>query len=248
MGERGRQAAGQGERLVVGALERAFGGDPSARVFLRAALRTARLSAPPDEALALLEFVQRHLLSQLVGELGMEQTASLFVELAAEVRGLSLASPLDSGVQATPDANDAIEPAAVVASVSDSGRWRAPVAGPRVRVAVAYQAQFARMRLVRQLLQGHCDVVALSTRADIAAVTSFPSVAVVHLGHDNVELLLAGMVARRAELRVVAILAHTSVETAERLLTSSGVRHFEIVPSDALLSDVTLMVQWLAFG
>ncbi len=237
-GASSRRAEDQGsEQHLIAALERAFGGDPGARVFLQAALHAARLVAPPEDSGALLEFARAHLLPQIVGELGVERARAFVDALAASVADLSPRTALDSGVQATPTMLEASD------LVAESRR-RAPVSGPRPRVLLVYGAQFARMRLARHVLQAHCNVVVVSTFADLAVVSApFPTVALVHLGHDNVGILLEGMVARFSEVRVVAILAHASVRDAEQLLTRSGVRHFEIAPSDASPSDVVRAAQ-----
>ena len=90
------------QRALLQVLEEAFGGDPGARVFVQAALRTARRSSLPSEPDAILDFARAHLVGALTEELGPRAVAE-FLEKLSEAVGARPGGELsDSGVRPAP--------------------------------------------------------------------------------------------------------------------------------------------------
>lgn len=236
------------QRHLLQALERAFGGDPGVTVFVQAALRAGKLSALPREPGPLLDFARAHLLGVVSGELGPRATSELLARLTADLEELPLAGPYDSGVQA----RDAEELPSVDVELDLSLPSTLPPSARvvrRLRVALVHGDRLGRVGLARHLLQGACDVVVLDSFAELAAIEEeFPSVAVVHLGAPGVELLLAGLLARNPSLRVVALGAADDRTGAERLLTGSGARLFELAPATARPIEIAALVRRVAGG
>lgn len=86
-------------------LEDAFAGDPGARVFVQAALRTARRTTLPSEPDAILDFARAHLVGPLTEELGPRAVAEFLDNLQKAVRpriasGVEGGGVSDSGVRA----------------------------------------------------------------------------------------------------------------------------------------------------
>lgn len=77
-------------------LEDAFAGDPGARVFVQAALRTARRTTLPAEPDAILDFARAHLVGPLTEELGPRAVAEFLDNLHRAVRP-RVASGVDGG-------------------------------------------------------------------------------------------------------------------------------------------------------
>lgn len=255
------------QRVLLDELEHAFGGDQGARIFVQAALRTARASALPREPGPLLEFVRAHLLGTIAGELGGREATRFLERLTGALGGLH-ASLHESGtrtreepategelpsVDVTLDLHSTMPPSA--APRSDSARL--PVAPPssgsgrvrvaRLRVALAHDDRFGRVGIARHLLQAHCDVVLVDSFASLTAIDGpFPAVAIVHLGLQEVEFLMRGLLTRNPELRVVAILTDGDTEAGERWLEKCGVQAYQLAPVGARASELAAMARRLA--
>lgn len=216
------------QRRLLEELERAFGGDQGARIFVQAALRAARLTALPREAGPMLDFVRAHLLGAVVGELGPRGAAELLTRLTATLEELPVGGPLESGVQPREGALSAPRSSTV-----------------RLRVALVHGDRFGRVSLARQLVQSACDVVVLDSFAELAALGGeLPALALVHLGAPEVELLLAGMLAKNPELHVLAIDGDPT-ET-ERRLGAMGARRVTVAPPTARPLELAVLVRRLA--
>lgn len=79
------QSAPNGAQAALETLEAAFGGDPGSRIFLQAALRTARRASLPTDPDAILDFARAHLLDALTAELGPRAVAEFLEALTKAV-------------------------------------------------------------------------------------------------------------------------------------------------------------------
>lgn len=263
------------QRVLLDELERAFDGDEGARIFVQAALRSARLSTLPVEPTALLQFVRAHLLSAVTGELGGRGAAEFLSRTTAALEQLSAPGPYDSGVVArdawrgdgdaetdltvevpihfvtTLPPNAEPSDAAVQAivpppSTATVGSGRVPVA--RLRVALVHGDRFGRVGIARHLLQANCDVTVVDSVLDLEALdATYVPVAVVHLGARDVDVLLDGLVHRNPDLRVLAIVGDEGASAGQVLLASCNVQHHHLAPADVRPADVAPIVRRLVF-
>lgn len=261
-----RETLSLAQRLLLDELEACFGGDQGARIFVQAALLSARLSALPKEPEPLLDFVRAHLLGVVTGELGGRGAAEFLTRLTAALKSLSVASLYESGVQertTMPEVevlvpfNTTIPPSAEPADgprlpllpppsggVTSSGRI--PVA--RLRVVLVHGDRFGRVGIARHLLQAFCDVDVLDSVLDLARLdATLPPVAIVHLGSRDVDVLLDGLLERNPDLRVVAILADADRAAGETLLARCNVQYYQLAPSGVRASEVAILARKLAF-
>lgn len=239
------EAPSPAQLQLLAELDRAFEGDPGARIFVQAALRAAHLSALPREPAPLLAFVRGHLLDAVAGELGPRAVAALLARLTAAFEGLSSAGPYESGVQPI-DELDELPSIEIDLSLPSTLPPSARVAA-RLRVAIVHGDRFGRVSLARHLLQSACDVVVLDSFAELAALDGeFPTVAVVHLGAPEVELLLAGLLARSPGLRVLALGVEDDPALAERLLARAGAASFELAPAGVRAVEIAALVRRIA--
>ncbi len=246
------ELASPSQRRLLEELERAFGGDQGARIFVQAALRAARLSALPRESGPLMDFVRAHLLAAVAGELGPRETAELLARLTAAMESLSVASAYESGVR--PREDDESLPSVDVELSLQSTLPPSAEAPPRsarsvrrLRVALVHGDRFGRVSLARHLLQGYCDVVVVDSFAELAAVDGeFPTIAVVHLAARDVELLLSGIIARNPAATVLAIPPADDRVGAELVLTKAGVRNWQLVDPTTRPLELAVLVRRLA--
>ena len=177
------------QATLVAKLEAAFGGDPGARIFLQAALRSARRSTLPPDPLTLLAFARAHLVDAIAGELGPAAVAAFLEEISGALQPVS-------GV-AIKDADDG--PACTHSGQSKRGE-------PRLRILLVHADRLARARLARALVSGGCDVTVVEAVVDLASILDeLPDVAVVDLAANEVEHVLEEMVRRNSGLRVLAL-------------------------------------------
>lgn len=254
-------------------LEDAFAGDPGARVFVQAALRTARRTTLPTEPDAILDFARAHLVGPLTEELGPRAVAEFLDNLHKAVRprvasGVDGGGVSDSGVREVDADLSTLDipsnPSMPVSSgaaalsrpstsrpdprseepASSSNPPRSSGTRQRIRTLLVYSDRFTRASLARQLVAASCDVTVIDSIVDIASVTDFPGVAIVDLAAREIDLVLSAMVARNPQLRVVALLGGDGM--AEELLEAARVKKFQTVPRTMRAPELVEMLRRLA--
>lgn len=210
----------------------ACGGEVSAKAFLQAALRSARRSALPTEPEEILDFARAHLLAALTEELGARTALTFLDEALRLLRSregptsssrlrASLAPPVPDGA---PAFNHELE-------VPASSRWGRGGAGHHLRVVLAHGDRLQRATLARVLVASGCEVLLVEAFVDIAAMSgTLPAIAVVDLGAQNVDVLLAGLVTRNPQVRVLGI--HAADCDAETTFRRAKVATFTTVQAN----------------
>ncbi|MBL8720882.1 MAG: hypothetical protein JNL79_33145 [Myxococcales bacterium] len=197
------------QATLVAKLEAAFGGDPGARIFLQAALRTARRSTLPPDPATLLAFVRAHLVDTIADELGSEAVAAFLEEVSGALQTVS-------GLEIR-DADDGTAPPA--------HRRPSERGPPRLRVLLVHADRLARVGLARALVSGGCDVTVVETVVDLASILDeLPDVAVVDLANE-VEPVIEEMVRRNPDLRVLSL---SEPGALAGLLDRCDVRMYEV--------------------
>lgn len=210
-------------RLLFAELERAFQGDPGARIFVTAALRESRRPALPTDATALLDFVRAHLLSVVTGELGPSRAAAFLAHVTRALDAVARPVPHASHVR--------VRGPVVAKTVTTSVRG----GKSRPRIALVHEDRLTRIGVARRLLQVGYDVVVVDSFTDLASIAPpFPQIAVVHRAARNVGVLLEGMVTLRPDV-AVALLGEDA-SGAEALLLRCGVRRFAVLDSEVELA------------
>ncbi|MBL8715471.1 MAG: hypothetical protein JNL79_05715 [Myxococcales bacterium] len=254
-------------------LEDAFAGDPGARVFVQAALRTARRTSLPAEPAAILDFARAHLVGPLTEELGPRAVAEFLDNLtnAVRPREASGVEVSESGVRSIdadltaldspsvpPATSSATSSATAPATsrpatsrpdprseepASSSNPPRSSGSRVRIRTLLVYSDRFTRASLARQLVAASCDVTVIDSIVDIASVEEFPGVAIVDLAAREVDLVLSAMVARNPQLRVVALLGGDALP--DDVLTAARVKKFQAVPRSMRAPELVEMLRRL---
>ncbi|MBK7398702.1 MAG: hypothetical protein IPJ34_21015 [Myxococcales bacterium] len=247
-------------------LEDAFAGDPGARVFVQAALRTARRTSLPAEPAAILDFARAHLVGPLTEELGPRAVAEFLDNLtnAVRPREASGVEVSESGVRSidadlTALDSPSVPPATSLATssrpatsrpdprseepASSSNPPRSSGSRVRIRTLLVYSDRFTRASLARQLVAASCDVTVIDSIVDIASVEEFPGVAIVDLAAREVDLVLSAMVARNPQLRVVALLGGDALP--DDVLAAARVKKFQAVPRSMRAPELVEMLRRL---
>jgi len=242
-------------------LEDAFAGDPGARVFVQAALRTARRTSLPAEPAAILDFARAHLVGPLTEELGPRAVAEFLDNLtnAVRPREASGVEVSESGVRSIDADLTALDSPSVHPTTSrpatsrpdprseepasSSNPPRSSGSRVRIRTLLVYSDRFTRASLARQLVAASCDVTVIDSIVDIASVEEFPGVAIVDLAAREVDLVLAAMVARNPQLRVVALLGGDVLP--DDVLGAARVKKFQAVPRSMRAPELVEMLRRL---
>lgn len=255
---------GTAQTILVERLEAAFDGDPGARIFLQAALRSARRAALPTDPEAVLDFARAHLLGPLAEELGGRAVAAFLedltralrrplheVEVSAEVELDDAALGLETGEVSGEVLRPSRIPTALRPPPLDRGGHVSSIppsnSGPvrvRPRASLVHGDRFTRALLARQLLAAGCDVTVLEALADLAAVDPLPDLAVVDLDVPDVHQLLVGMVKRNPGLRVLGLLPPGC--DAQALFRAAGVATHETTSHAAKSAEIATRLRALA--
>lgn len=235
------------QAALLETLEAAFGGDPGSRIFLQAALRTARRASLPTDPDAILDFARAHLLDALTAELGPRAVAE-FLEALTKAVWARPASGVEPVAEVHVSERDlayesarrmrASNPALHAQPTGSQSTRGLPASLPgteprsssraRLRMLLVHSDRFARASLARHLVAGGCDVTVIESFTDIATIVdALPAVALVDLAARDVEQLLQGLVVRNPRLHVLAILA-LGVD-AEAILEAARVESYETV-------------------
>lgn len=207
----------------VECLKVAAGGDATARVFLQAALRTARRAAVPREPDEIVAFVRTFLLPTLEEDLGATTARTFLDEVVAAVGAEHASTSRLRSSHPSPSAPES-------SGVRDAD-GRAIASRPRasLRLLLHHPDRVRRAILARQLVAAGCEVVLVESADDLAHVAEVPQVAFVDLGTPDIAALLAALRARRADVRVLGTLALGC--DAEGLFEHAGVARFDTVLS-----------------
>ncbi|MBL8715048.1 MAG: hypothetical protein JNL79_03585 [Myxococcales bacterium] len=247
------------QRLLLDELEACFGGDQGARIFVQAALLSARLSALPKEPALLLDFARAHLLVVLTGEIGERGAAAFLARLQAAMEvfesgmrdrpvmpDVDIPITFDSIVPPRPERVDSPRLPLLPPSGGVTSSGRVPAA--RLRVVLVHGDRFGRIGIARHLLQAFCDVDVVDSYRDLARLdATLPPVAIVHLGARDVDVLLDGLLERNPALRVVAILADDDRGAGEALLAQCQVQYYQLTPSGVRAAEVATIARKVAF-
>lgn len=182
----------------------------TARV-LEESLRRAGLRALPDADDPLLEFARRHVVRMLNDALGPRDSADFVKHFLAVLEGLPEASAALSGLQrvAAPSSGRDVEPA-----------------GRRVLLVCTDRAD--RLWRARALAHAGYDVRVVERATDLADLDEpVPDRVVVDMACDDVETLLAALVARRRDARIVA-LGRGDLLRVEEPLLRAGIYRYEV--------------------
>lgn len=255
---------GPAQTVLVERLEAAFDGDPGARIFLQAALRSARRAALPTEPEAVLDFARAHLLGPLAEELGGRAVAAFLedltralrrpdseVEVSAEIELDDVALGLETGEVSGEVLRPSRIPTALRPPPLDRGGRVSSIppsnSGPvrvRSRAVLVHGDRFTRALLARHLVAAECDVTIVETFADLAAGDVLPDVAVVDLDVHDVHLLLAGMVRRNPGIRVLGLVPPGC--DAPALFRAAGVETHETTSHAAKSAEIAARLRALA--
>jgi len=256
---------GTAQTILVERLEAAFDGDPGARIFLQAALRSARRAALPTDPEAVLDFARAHLLGPLAEELGGRAVAAFLedltralrrpvneVEVSAEVELDDAALGLETGEVSGEVLRPSRLPTALrpppldrggrVSSIppSNSGAIRV-----RPRASLVHGDRFTRALLARQLVAAGWDVTIVETFADLTADGEpLPDLAVVDLDVRDVQSLLVGLLRRTPGLRVLGLLPPGC--DADALFRAAGVATHETTSHAAKSAEIAARLHTLA--
>ncbi len=204
--------------VLLRALAAAFGDAHTGPVLIQAALRAARRTVLPPDALALLDFVRAYLMGPLTEELGPRLVSALIDDLADEL------------AQQTGSAHP--DPPSVSRMILEHAASDAPKSsGIRVRPSLLLvdADRFARASLARALItSAACDVDVAEGPMDVRHVASKIDVAVVNMSTPEVAAIVGALVARNPDVRVIGLA--DDVLSAESLLRAAEVRKSRVVP------------------
>lgn len=232
------------QALLVERLEAAFDGDPGARIFLQAALRSARRGALPTDPEAILDFARAHLLGPLTEELGGRAVAAFLddltralrtpvsdVEVSADVELDDESLGLESGEGLRPSRiPTALPPPPRDREASTLPPSKSVRSGPcgRPRTLLVHGDRLTRAILARQLVAAGCDVTVIETPTDLATVTeALPDFAVVDLAARGAQDLLRRIVARNPGLQVLGLVPPGC--DASALFRAAGIGRHETI-------------------
>lgn len=256
---------GTAQAILVERLEAAFDGDPGARIFLQAALRSARRATLPTDPEAVLDFARAHLLGPLTEELGGRAVVAFLEDLTRALREpvpeeeVSAEIDLDDtalGLETGEVSGEVLRPSRIPTALRPpplDRRGRASSIPPsksgpvhvRPRASLVHGDRFTRALLARQLVAAGCDMIVLESLADLAALGDpLPDLAVVDLDVPDVHSLLVGMVRRTPGLRVLGLLPPG--RDAHTLFRAAGIATHETTSHAAKSAEIATRLRALA--
>jgi hypothetical protein len=226
--ERTNRIAPDPQRVLMRALELAFGDESSGRVLVHAALRSARRTSLPDDAEALMDFVRAHMMGALMAELGPRVVSALLEQLDEDLQR-------DATPPSTRRPIDDDRPM-VTSELPKSS-------GVRLRSSVLLidHDRFSRANLARALITSACDVSAAETPLDVRGQEGRLDVAIVNHSVPDVAAVLGALLAKAPDVRV--IMQTTDIAGAEALLRAAGVRIFRVAPRNLKAPELTELIK-----
>lgn len=216
------------QRVLMRALELAFGDESSGRVLVHAALRSARRTSLPDEPDAILDFVRAHMMSALMAELGPRVVAALLDQLAEDLHR----EPVPPSTRRAIDD----EVPVVTSEVPKSSGVRL-----RSSVLLVDNDRFSRSNLARTLITSACDVAAAETPVEVRSHEGRLDVAIINHGVPEVAAILGALLAQSPDVRI--IMQTTDIPGAEALLRAAAVRVYRVTPRNMRGSELIELIK-----
>ena len=223
-----RVAVADPQRVLMRALELAFGDESSGRVLVHAALRSARRTTLPDDAEAILDFVRAHMMSSLMAELGPRVVSALLDQLDEDLHR----EVVPPSTRRTIDDERPV----ITSEVPKSSGVRL-----RSSVLLVDNDRFARSNLARSLITSSCDVAAAETPLDVRSQEGRLDVAIVNHNVPDVAAIIGALLAKAPDVRVIMMTGDAA--GAEALLRAAGVRVYRVAPRMMRASELTELIK-----